>query len=106
MKSNSFIQISLVALAALVFIACPSHAADHDGLTLRVEPAYVSPNDDGIQDQAFLYPVVQSEVGIQRWRLDVFRAGDGRVTRQSGAGMPALITWDCVGKKGTAPDGE
>ncbi len=80
-------------------------AADRDGLSVRIDPAYVSPNDDGIQDQAFFYPVVASQVGVQRWRLDVFRVGDGRVARLTGAGIPGLIHWDCVGKKGAVPDG-
>jgi outer membrane protein OmpA-like peptidoglycan-associated protein len=79
--------------------------AARDEISLRVDPAFVSPNDDDIQDKAFLYPVVQSQFPITRWRLDVFRAGDGRVARLTGAGIPALITWDGLGKKGIVPDG-
>jgi len=101
-------QLGRYLFILLSSLAAPSvsPAAGRDGLSVRIDPAYISPNDDGVQDQAFFYPVVTSEAGIQRWRLDVFREGDGRVARLNGAGIPGLINWDCVGKKGVVPDGE
>ena len=104
MTLDRFFHRVLISFA-LVAGAITSVAAK-DEIALRADPTHVSPNDDDIQDQAFFYPVVQSEFPITRWRLDIFRAGDGRVARLSGAGIPALITWDCMGKKGTVLDGD
>ena len=104
MNSKHFARRFFLAFFALAGSTLLS-AGEHDELSLRIDPAYISPNDDGVQDQAFFYPVVSSQVGIQRWRLDVFRVGDGRVARLTGAGIPGLINWDCVGKKDVVPDG-
>lgn len=106
MKSLSTPRSILVLGSLLAAVSFPAFSAERDELSLRVDPAYVSPNDDDVQDQVFCYPVVQSAAGIQRWRLDVFRIGDGRVARLTGAGIPALITWDAVGKKGVVADGD
>jgi len=84
----------------LLLASSTAVAASKGDLSLRADPAYVSPNNDGLQDQAFFYPVIQSADGVTRWRLDIHREGKGRQTRLTGAGMPALIMWDVLDKKG------
>lgn len=105
-SSASQLGRHLVTLLLLLGAWNVAHAAPHDELSIRIDPAYVSPNDDGVQDQAFFYPVLTSAAPIQRWRLDIFRVGDGRAARLTGAGLPGLITWDGMGKKGVVPDGQ
>ena len=80
--SASALSRTLILFLALLAPAGSAlvSAADRDGLSVRIDPAYISPNDDGIQDQAFFYPVVTSQVGIQRWRLEVW----GKSTHISG----------------------
>lgn len=81
-------------------------AADRGELSLRADPVYVSPNRDGLQDQAFFYPVLTSHRSVSRWRVDIEREGKGRQARLTGAGMPALIMWDVLDRKGVlAADG-
>lgn len=93
----------------LISIFCLSslHAATPRAvLTLRAEPEYFSPNNDGLQDQAFLYPVLQAVSEAKTWRLDVMDRHGRRVTRLNGTGLPALIKWDGFDKKGLVlPDG-
>jgi hypothetical protein len=75
-------------------------------LQLRIEPGYFSPNKDALQDQLFLYPVLNTDDEISRWRLDIETFAGKNVARLSGAGFPALIKWEGVDKKGQVlPDG-
>jgi hypothetical protein len=91
----------------LMFLVSGLHAAAPKAiLTLRAEPEYFSPNNDDLQDQAFLYPVLQAESEAKTWRLDIMDIRGKRVTRLNGTGLPALIKWDGFDKKGLVlPDG-
>lgn len=74
-------------------------------LTLRAEPEFFSPNNDGLEDQAFLYPVLQTASEAKNWRLDINAPGGKRIVRLSGPGMPSLIKWDGFDKRGlVVPD--
>ena len=77
-------------------------------LQLRAEPSHISPNDDDLQDQAFFYPVLQSNVKVSRWTLEIITAKRKRRTmRLTGVALPALIKWDGLDKNGDrAPDGD
>src|SRR5690242_19874221 len=70
-----------------------------DSLDVRIDPEYVSPNDDGVKDGAFFYPVLRAGSEVQQWRLEVKTHGGSRVHRQEGNGPTALIKWDLIGKK-------
>ncbi len=104
LKMSSISRLFL--LSALLLIPSAVSCSERADISLRADPAYVSPNGDGIQDQAFFYPVLIADGGVSRWRLDIDHDKKGRVTRLSGAGMPALIMWDVLDRKGVvAKDG-
>src|SRR5688572_5713038 len=101
-----FLSRLLAVLTVLAARPVDLTAASRNELTVRADPAYVSPNGDGVRDQAFFYPVLKASTNVQRWRLDIDRERGGRQMRLSGAGMPALIMWDALDKKGVlAEDG-
>ncbi|MBV9080622.1 MAG: hypothetical protein JO102_05845 [Elusimicrobia bacterium] len=99
-RRPSFFLVLVLAGAALS--ARPAQAASKGELSLRADPKYVSPNGDGFQDQAFLYPVVQADAPVTRWRLDIAELGGHRAARLTGATLPGLITWSALDKKGEA----
>ena len=65
-KIFTFFSIFIVGVTANLFAAAPKAV-----LTLRAEPEYFSPNNDGLQDQVFLYPGLQAESEARTWRLDI-----------------------------------
>lgn len=67
-------------------------------LIVRVEPSSFSPDQDGIEDQIFFYPVLNGRGEVQRWRLDI--SSRKKVVRLNGSGFPALIKWDGIDRKG------
>jgi outer membrane protein OmpA-like peptidoglycan-associated protein len=80
-------------------------------IELRVDPAYISPNDDKLNDQAFFYPVLRSkgdaEGDVTRWQLDIRTIKKKKVQRLSGSRLDAMIPWDGKDRKGRgAKDGE
>ncbi|MCG3206174.1 MAG: hypothetical protein KCHDKBKB_02903 [Elusimicrobia bacterium] len=89
----SFIVFSIGAL--------PLYSKEEpNSLQLRIEPAYISPNDDGLKDQLFIYPVLQTHVRIKSWTVDILtKKNHRRVARLSGSGFPALIKWDGLDRK-------
>lgn len=92
-----------ICVAALVSAAAtpPPH------LELRADPPFFSPNGDGIQDQLFFHPVLSGSADVLRWRLDVENSKGKRIDRVSGPGLPALLKWDGLDKKGVPiPEGE
>lgn len=98
---NLIAKFSLYFLFSIFSLASFLHAAPPRAvLTLRAEPEYFSPNNDGLQDQAFLYPVLQSESEAKNWRLDIMTSHGKRISRLSGTGLPSLIKWDGFDKKG------
>jgi len=102
--------LALVACGAFLSLA-PTCSAEppvqSDPVTLRIEPSYFSPNDDGVQDQIFFYPVLANFEGIRRWRLELRSLKHGSARMFSGTDLPALITWDGRDKKGVlCQDGE
>jgi outer membrane protein OmpA-like peptidoglycan-associated protein len=76
--------------------------AQHDkyDLDVRLEPACMSPNNDGIQDNLFLYPVFSLISNVTKWRLTITTAKGKTVQRLEGTSLPALIKWDGKTKKG------
>lgn len=97
-------------VALLTVLVSHSHSLAQptsDSLELRVEPEFFSPNEDGIQDQAFFSPVLISQSDVTRWRLVIRTAKRKKVQRITGAGFSALINWDGKGKKGAVvPEGD
>jgi len=99
------IKFSIFFLFSIVyFLLFPFslHAqVERSTLQLRVDPAYFSPNEDNRQDQVFFYPVLNSDLDVSHWTLDIFSSRRmRRVNRLSGAALPALIKWDGSDKKG------
>jgi flagellar hook assembly protein FlgD len=93
---------SVTSVAIKAFAAPPA-----PGVELRADPVYFSPNGNGLQDEVFFHPVLSGGSAVQRWRLDVMNAKGKRIDRTSGAGLPALLKWDGLDKKGAAvPEGE
>src|SRR5262252_2891079 len=99
-RRRSTLLALLFAGAAL--LARPALAASKGDLSLRSDPKYISPNGDGLQDQAFLYPVVQADSTVTRWRLDISEIGGSRQARITGAALPGMINWTANDKKGEA----
>ena len=75
-----------------------------ESLDLRVEPEYFSPNGDGIQDQTFFSPILQSQADPSKWQLTIRNDKLRKVRKLSGAGLSALIKWDGLDKKGNPVD--
>lgn len=96
-----------VFFLSILTIAPPAGAQpDAEFVRLRVEPPYISPDDDGTKDQAFFSPVLQSAGDASRWRLTIRKDGGGKIRRLSGADFTALIRWDGRDKKErVVPDG-
>jgi flagellar motor protein MotB len=100
LQKVSFFGFSLLSFA-LLFAAPQPH------LELRSDPLYFSPNSDELQDVVFFHPVVSGAPQPQRWRLDILNPKGSRVDRVSGPGLPALLKWDGLDKKGVGlPEGE
>ncbi len=105
MKKNIAAIILVFATFAVARIS--SAETEINTLQLRVDPAYFSPDGDGLQDQTFFYPVLKSQAEGSRWTLDISEAKrHRRIVRLSGARCPALIKWSGNDKKDQiVPDG-
>jgi hypothetical protein len=85
-----------------IFILVPVRAQrEIRDVELRVEPMYVSPNDDDIQDMLFLYPIFSSNANVTSWRMLINTGKGKKIQRLEGAGLPALIKWDGITRKGS-----
>lgn len=92
-------RLMLVFSLLIIFSISSQVLASNDiSISLRVEPVFVSPNQDGINDLVFFYPVLPSNLDVARWRLDVFNQKGRRVQRLSGVGVNSLIKWDLKDK--------
>ncbi len=95
-------MLKIKRLLILIGISCVVNVNAQNGVQdvdVRVEPSYVSPNGDGIQDNLFFYPVFGDNSSVTRWRLFI-RTKKGRsVHRLEGTHLPALIKWDGKMKK-------
>ena len=99
-KIFAFVLIIITPLLILL-------AQDKNTVQLRVDPPFFSPDGNGIQDQAFFYPVVNLDEILSRWQLNISNEKGDRIKRISGAGMVALVPWDGTDKKGQpVPEGK
>lgn len=97
----------ILILFSIFYFSLPLMAAqsDRNNLQLRIDSPYFSPNDDGLQDQLFFQPVLQSNVEVKHWTVEILLAQNHRrVVRLSGIGFPALIKWDGIDRKGSRSD--
>lgn len=86
----------LTGLIVLSSLGADERVQDVD---VRVEPSYVSPNNDGIQDNLFFYPVFGNNSSVTRWRLYIRTKKGKNIHRLEGTNLPALIKWDGKTKK-------
>lgn len=84
-----------------VYAGTPAH------VELRPDHTYFSPNSDGGQDAVFFHPVLSGAADPQRWRMDIFNHKNSRIDRITGPGLPTLLKWDGLDKKGVRlPEGD